>query len=257
MQPYIGITGFMSLDEVEEIMKLIPKNPSHALMVGVLASYRTLRCEPQKRPNRNPRLIDIQDIFPCRWLHRNGKRMTHNLVHYNTKDASSLADQLCKMARCSKSDCDGFQLNIAWPPQKELEKFLQQYMRRIVLQVGGRALKELEKSPTELANRIFDYYGLIDAVLLDMSGGLGRPLDANMLRPYLEKLRETWPDLGLGVAGGLSAETLHLVEPIIRDFPDVSIDAEGRLRDAEDRLDMEKAKTYFLGALEMFSKHRR
>lgn len=253
MRPYIGVTGFMSQSEVEAIMTLLPQNCRHLLMVGVLASQRTLKGEPQKRPNRNPKKEDIENIFPAPSIWpASGNRTTLNLIHYNTKDNSDLSDQLFWIM-CP--NCDGFQLNIAWPSKWELIYFLDSYSMDIVLQVGGRAFGQFESSPAELAKKIMDYRGLIDAVLLDMSGGLGRPMDAETLRPHLEAIRSAWPELGLGVAGGLSAETLHLAKPIIRDFPDISIDAEGRLRDADDRLDLEKTRAYVLGALELFAKH--
>lgn len=254
MRPYIGITGFMSRDEMDAMLALLPENCRHMLMVGVLANQRTIRGEPQKRPNRNPKKEDIEKIFPppSIWP-ASGNRTTLNLVHYNTKDGSNLADQLSLMML---PHCDGFQLNIKWPSKWELIYFLDCYSSDIVLQIGGRAAGMFESSPKELAKKVSDeYYGLINYVLLDMSGGFGKPLIADALRPHLEAIRDLWPELGLGIAGGLSAETLHLVEPLIRDFPDISIDAEGLLRDADDRLDLEKAKAYLLGALELFDKH--
>lgn len=252
MRPYIGITGFVSHEEVEAMLALMPENCEHLLMVGVLASQRTLHGEPPKRPNRNPKKEDIENIFPNPSIHNSGNRTTLNLIHYNTKDDSDLSDQLFRMM-CR--DCDGFQLNIAWPSKWELIYFLDCLSMDIVLQVGGRALRELECSPQQLADKVMEYKGLINYVLLDQSGGLGKPLDADALRPHLETLRLAMPNLGLGVAGGLSAETLHLIEPLIRDFPDISIDAEGLLRDAEDRLDLAKAGEYLQRALELFAKH--
>lgn len=252
MRPYIGITGFMSREEVEAMNALMPEDCRHLLMVGILANQRTLHGEPQKRLNRNPKKIDIEKIFPNPSIHTSGNRTTLNLIHYNTKDTSNLSYQLFQMM-CG--GCDGFQLNIKWPSKWELINFLDCYSMDIVLQVGGRALQELECSPQQLANKVMEYKGLVDYVLLDMSGGQGMPLDTDALRPHLEALRLAMPNLGLGVAGGLSAETLHLVEPLIRDFPDLSIDAENLLRDAEDRLNLEKAKAYLLGALEIFAKY--
>lgn len=252
MRPYIGITGFMKHEEVEAMLTLIPENYNRTLMVGILASQKTLRGEPQKRPNRNPEKEDIENIFPEPSIWASGNRTTLNLIHYNTRDTANLAEQLFWMM-CA--DCDGFQLNIAWPSIPDLEYLAKCFSWDIILQIGGRALRELERSPQQLADKVMEYKGLIDCVLLDQSGGLGKPLNADALRPHLEALQLAMPNLGLGVAGGLSAETLHLVEPLIRDFPDISIDAKGLLRDAEDRLDLAKAGEYLQRALELFARN--
>lgn len=44
------------------------------------------------------------------------------------------------------------------------------------------------------------------------------------------------------VAGALSAETLPRAEPLLARFPRLSLDAEGRLRDGEDRLAPERGR---------------
>jgi len=59
--------------------------------------------------------------------------------------------------------------------------------------------------------------------------------------------------MGLGVAGGLSPTTLDLVRPLTNEFPDLSIDAEGRLRTPEDHLDLAVSSEYLRKAFEMFN----
>lgn len=135
-KPYIGITGFMSRDEVEEVLTVFPENSTRKLMVGVLASEKTLHGPTNKWPNRYP----------------------------------------------------------------------------------------------------------------------DRSFDTDKTREYLRALEDMDLDIGLGVAGGLSAETLHLVEPLIEEFPDLSIDAEGRLRDESDKLDLTAAKRYAVKSLDMFGR---
>ena len=60
--------------------------------------------------------------------------------------------------------------------------------------------------------------------------------------------------MGHGIAGGFSAETLPnlITDKILLEFPSTSIDAEGKLRDVNDDLDIEKAKAYVAKAYEMF-----
>jgi len=117
MRPYIGITGFMSREEVDAMLALMPPDSKRMLMVGILANQKTLRNEPQKRPNISPVKEEIEKIFPPFSINDSENRVTFNLIHYNTRDASDLSDQLFQIM-CG--DCDGFQLNIAWPPKWEL-----------------------------------------------------------------------------------------------------------------------------------------
>jgi len=40
--PYIGVTGFMSSSEIEAVLGAVPKESRYSLMVGALASGKTL-----------------------------------------------------------------------------------------------------------------------------------------------------------------------------------------------------------------------
>jgi hypothetical protein len=56
----------------------------------------------------------------------------------------------------------------------------------------------------------------------------------------------------LVIAGGLSDSTLDLLDALVGVFPEMSIDAEGRLRDANDRLDLVRAAQYVRHAYALF-----
>jgi len=101
---------------------------------------------------------------------------------------------------------------------------------------------------TETAKRVADYGDAITDVLVDGSGGKGVPLDTDLCLRYLEAIAERSPNIGLGVAGGLCQETLHLIHPIRARFPEVNIDAEGCLR-TNDQLDRMKVQRYLRDAL--------
>lgn len=98
------------------------------------------------------------------------------------------------------------------------------------------------------------YMGFIDDVLIDPSGGLGRALDTNRARAFLVAITEKPWKVGTGVAGGLGPNTLDLVESLIANFSNLSIDAEGLLRNADDDLDAEAVKTYLANANQMFAR---
>ena len=124
----------------------------------------------------------------------------------------------------------------------------------IVLQVGARAFETIGNSLKRLADKIAsEYGGLIHYVLLDASAGLGKPLDAEVLRPYLRALAAKRLPIGLGVAGKLSPTTLGLVEPLVDEFPHLSIDAESGLRDENDDLNVSFAISYLARGNALFA----
>jgi hypothetical protein len=179
-----------------------------------------------------------------------------NLIHFNIKNREFLFDQMMRARVLVGEYCHGFQLNMAWPGTDILMQVLGHMPKStiIVLQVGARAFEMIDHSPKKLADKIeSEYGGLIHYVLLDASGGLGKPLDAEFLRPYLRALAARRLPIGLAVAGGLSADTLDLVLPLIDEFPTLSIDAEGKLRDENDDLNVDVAILYRNRAEALFS----
>ena len=71
---------------------------------------------------------------------------------------------------------------------------------------------------------------------------------------YLDAIAWAAPELGLVVAGGLCADNAQqLLGPLVPHWTHVSIDAEGRLRDGDDRLDVPAATAYLDAALELLN----
>lgn len=249
-QSYIGITGFMAKSDILSVLDSMPKGSNRLLMVGVLASQKTLRGEQNKWPNRYPRVGVIGNI-----LFRHNQLL--NLIHYNTKEPESLTEQLDEMSVLGGPNLDGFQLNLAWPSREAILNHKREWESVIVLQIGGRAFEMVDHSPQQLADKVAEYQDVVDYVLLDPSGGYGVPFDTDKARVYLEALKARNLNLGLGVAGGLSPTTLNLIQPLVSDFPDLSIDAEGRLRDSQDSLDLNVASEYVQGACSVFEGARK
>lgn len=244
--PYVGITGFMTKDEALDILSIVPVNSNRLVMIGVLASQKTIQGIPNKWPNRYPTMDNIAGIFP-------DDPRALNLIHYNTKESDTLVDQLLTMTAFAGKNLHGFQLNIAWPSPDAIKEYREaQPEKQIVLQIGGHAFKMMNNSPIQLAAKVTEYEGIIDYVLLDPSGGLGIPLNPERIREYLYTLQEKKLDIGLGTAGGLGPTTLHLLEPLAKEFPDLSTDAEGRLYLPEGRLNINASREYARKSLLMF-----
>ncbi len=241
----------MSHSEAISVLDATPVSSDRLVMIGVLASQTTVFLGlKNKWPNRYPNPSDIASIFP-------NHHLALNLIHYNTKESDTLLKQMLEVTELSGSNFQGFQLNVAWPSPLVLEGYRREFGNmKIVLQVGGYAFKKIGNSPVNLARKVVgEYHGLVDHLLLDPSGGFGKPFNTELAREYLDELRGQGAEnfLGLGVAGGLSPTTLNLVEPLVQDYPELSIDAEGRLRDENDRIDQSIAKEYVSKAFHIFN----
>ena len=246
IEPYIGVTGFMSAMEIENVLAAMPVDSRHLFMVGVLASVRTLRGDEPWQPGRYPHVLAIKDIFVL-------APKVLNLVHYAPGNRPDLGGQLKQMAEFGGPFLHGFQLNVFWPDPKEIEK-IAHYKLRIVLQLDGTALIKAGDS-NEFKERLSVYDGLITDVLVDLSGGKGKLFDLDYVRSRLGVIREHFPNLGYGVGGGLAPETVDLIKPLVAEFPNLSIDAEGRLRTPhpEDKLDVSRAKEYVARGLKVLN----
>jgi phosphoribosylanthranilate isomerase len=180
-----------------------------------------------------------------------------NLVHYSTEEGKEnvILEDMLEIHKLAGSNLHGFQLNIPWPDVSLLKEYRADTRADtyIVLQIGQKAVEMVGDTPQGVVDALSHYVGFIDAILLDPSGGRGQPFNTARAREFLTAIAKQGWDISLGVAGGLGPDTLHLVEPLIPEFPELNIDAQGQLRDAEFNLDIEKMQTYLQKALRMFS----
>lgn len=244
MQPYIGITGLTSEEETVFCLKQIPKTPMRRFMAGVLLSSKTINGGTNKYPVRYPHYKSISKIFVS-------DERCLNMIHYVTDDKSTLVQQLCDAAEIGGRHCHGFQLNIVWPDIHDLmeaKKLLPDH--KFVIQCSGSAIRKIEdrlnfNTAVNLKHMI-DLYndaGVIDYMLIDPSGGRGISFDAEksiaLLKPHLNQSR-----YGIGVAGGLKAQTIQNLIPVLTEVPHLMWDAEGGLRTEDDVLDWSEAQQY-------------
>ncbi len=252
--PYIGVTGFCSRSEVDAVLAALPAEPNRLLMCGVLLSNALLSGQPSDAPNRCPAPDAIAGIFldDPRCL---------NLVHYRPQPGADVADALTRATEVGGPNCHGVQINATrgapWPNPGALEAYRERCgPSRIVFQAGREAMGSVNHRPDQLARRCAEFSSLVTDVLVDASEGLGLPLDAARSADYLEAIRSAAPELGLVVAGGLHADNVSaLLSPLLPEWAAVSIDAEGRLRDADDRLDVAAAAEYLSAATELLNSY--
>jgi hypothetical protein len=237
---YIGVTGFMSQAEVTEALTMVPEGSARRLMVGVLMSSKTLAGQTNKWPGRYPKKEAIADIFV-------DDPRALNLIHYNTDNPRQLATEVRKIVELAGPHLDGFQLNITWPDPSQIQMIRDMFPDlHLLLQIGGKAMEQME-SMEEFEQALGWYIPEIDSILIDPSGGKGLPLNVEKGAEWLRVARK-FPTLGLGIAGGLGHDMLYLIETLIKEFPDMSIDAEGRLRtpQPEDALNLQSTFKYIV-----------
>jgi hypothetical protein len=230
---YIGCSGLVSRAEVLAALAAFP-DFGRQLMVGVLASEKTLAGQRNRWFRRYPRVENIAGVFldDPRCL---------NLVHFGADEPPD-ATTLARLFDLAGPLCHGFQFNGAWPWSANIETLCRMFERagktpRIVLQAG--------LGTTAAQVGLYVRRGVATDVLIDASGGTGKPVDPEYAAFWFEKFRAMFPSLGIGVAGGLSAETVPQVAGLLQ--AGASCDAESGLRDGADgggRLVQEKVEAW-------------
>jgi hypothetical protein len=248
-KPYIGISGVMSHEEMAAIESGLPKC-RRPIAFGALISSKTIRDIRNKYPNRYPLPTQLDNIF--KHFHED------NLLtlHYSADDDKTLTEDVGLAIQTIGGALDGLQINMGdktsgrSPNPNKVAAIADVYPHmRIVLQISPDQVD----SSAEMWRYVRTYAFSITDVLFDGSCGKGIDffsyrLNVENMRSALSDLRSSFPHLGLGIAGGLSAATLPQVAELIQGIPDLSIDAEGRLRDKADHLDVGAAIEYVIAA---------
>lgn len=255
MNPYIGITDFTTFGQVQDMLGVfaahLPSGSQRKLHVGVMMSYKTLHGIPSKWQNAFPPKENIADIF--------SSDKVYNCLHYADYDDNPDLWKSLTDAIGYSGGLNALQLDMIWPEPAEIANGVHASRRHpeVILQIGKNALEEADNDPEVVVQKLEDYEDVIHRVLLDKSMGRGLGMDAHGLIPFARAIRDRFPKLGIVVAGGLGPETIELVEPFATAFPDVSIDAHGRLRPSGNALhpiDWNMAETYLIKALQLFAR---
>jgi len=254
--PYIGITDFMTAAEARVMLRSFGeyrtgKDP-RKLMVGVMMSWKTFNGVSSRFTEAFPNKFAVPSIFLDHPL-------AFNTLHYaDYDDFSSPHDISMMLYVCRQGGrLDAVQFDMIWPHPSLLKQVKDDSNGAIknVLQIGANALAVEADDPVRVCERIAQYGDLVDYVLLDKSMGQGRGMDAQVLLPFVRAIATSFSAIGIAVAGGLGPTTTHLVEPIVQEFPWISIDAQGQLRlsrSALDPIDWSMAQAYLEKASRIF-----
>jgi hypothetical protein len=250
------LDAWMHFSKLCDDHKVASQSVQPRFMTGVLVSSSTLNGQPQKYPQQYPPLDRLKTTWPT--VH---PKNVLKLVHYNTDTPENLLEEASRVIELMDSTMDGFQFNVCWPAPSVLHTLKRHHPNLyILLQVGAAALRQFEYiseaksfgyNAPAFASKVREYAGCVDEILLDPSGGLGISLNAPKLVPLVQTLAH-FDGLGLSVAGGLSAETVSDIQPLLGLCPYLGIDAQKRLRHpATDELDMWQVEAYMTAAFRL------
>jgi len=234
IETYVGVAGGISSpEEVAILRKAMPECPFRRLAVGALVNEKTLHGEKIiDKPNRYVDIHNLARIFqkdPL-WI---------NLIHLTLEDSHGLLPCMERLTMLGGANLSGFQVNIKWPDPKTLHKFRIKWLetRRsqpwIILQICKEALDEIDHCSVKLCKKLLEYNGCITDVLIDPSGGSGLLAEVGDLEKFVRAITFEHPGVGIGIAGGLATENLHVVENLLWKFPNLSIGS-GRVLCKED-----------------------
>jgi hypothetical protein len=250
--PYIGITDFMTYAQVERMLAVFKANVRQGqrrrLHVGVMMSRKTLHGLETKWSKAFPPKEAIAGIFDS--------DETMNCLHYADYDAIDVSQSIIKAISFGGDGINALQLDMIWPNPEHVANAVQASGKKleVILQIGKDAIEQADNDPKKIVSKIREYIGVAHHVLLDKSMGNGLGMDAAGLIPFAQAIRDAFPGLGIAAAGGLGPESIGLVELLVKEFSDISIDAQGRLRpsgSALEPIDWDMAEIYLIKALEL------
>lgn len=241
---YIGVCDVSSRRLAKALVHDFIKhntNPHRRVMVGVMTHPVVL--DPALPVPEGVRR-EISRTFPNRDRISSGfidDPNVLNTLHYadlygpngprHAQEAPNIPRNLELCVKYGGKNLHAIQLDVTWPKPDELKAFRSKHPKiSLILQVGKFSLSACNNDPQRMVNRLREYGDSVDYVLLDMSMGTGRAMASGTLLPLLRLIKSELPHLGLAVAGGLGPEHSKELELIAREFPDISLDAQGRLK---------------------------
>ncbi len=254
VSPYISITGYRTLDDVQRMLAVFQKEGGpqlgRKLAVGVMISRKTMRGIPTKWASIFVPKEQIATIFAS---HRD----VLNVLHYADFTDTNVSECLIDALALGGEHVNALQLDMTWPSPNDLQRVSEAYPHiEIVLQVGKRAQDACDNDVERIAQRIDSYGDLIHRVLIDDSMGYGKPMDWEKLLRMYRVVRAACQNrsepIGIVAAGGLGPDTMDCVGLLPQNFSDISFDAEGQIRSSgssRDPAEWDRGERYIRAAI--------
>jgi hypothetical protein len=242
--PYLGVTHPTDADQVAHIIETfrdnLPRRALRRLQIGVMTEDR------MPPPNIESLYFSTETMNCLHFVDRGRRDRDHDL-----------GTSLCMAIDACGMGINALQLNIAWPDPGQVANGVHMSRKHleVILQIGRVAFGQADNNPDTVVRMLRDYEGVIHHILLDRSAGKGVAMDAGLLLPFARAIRNNFPTIGLGFAGGLGPDTMGLAAPLLKEFPHSSVDAAVRLRplggNETDPLDLDRTDRFIIEALGM------
>ena len=220
---YIGLNGIPNRAWLSWLVERFVATGEHLnglqLGVGVLTSPKMLNGVPSRNAASWPSKEAIADIIIT-------LPFVFNILHF--VDHGPLTDlQALEEASLAAGDAlDALQLDMVWPDPVIVREFADANDHlRVILSLGTEARARIDDDAETLIERLKPYEDALSDVVLDQSGNPASAMNAALLEPLIYEIRARRPDLGVTIAGALDKGMLRAIEPLIRKFPGLSIDA--------------------------------
>lgn len=246
--PYIGVTDFTSHEQVLEAAAAIPTGVNRRLHVGVMTSFKVL--------NNIPTSSGWENIWLSREQMHDVLRKdptVFNVIHYaDYDDQTNLLHLIAAIDRAGPG-VEGLQLDMLWPVPSMLSQFkaIMPHIK-LIQQVSSKAIEQSGDWERDIAA----YEGVVDYILLDAGMGRGITFDPTQTINMISTALKYFDQDQIAVAGGLGPETYTNMKPILERWPNISCDAQGRLRpshNAKDPLNMEYVTKYISGVCSLLT----
>jgi hypothetical protein len=229
--PYIGVSGIsdpVSARFLADFYRDRHTPFGHGIHIGVFTSYEEIMTglTPEEYLAAWPGLTNLSSCFA---------EGAFNVLHYVDGACKSELDHLIHAILCSGDCLDAIQLDMRWPSPKLIGVVKERADKLVILQLGARALQEKFGSEIhwcEVGRYLNVNYSHADYISIDFSGGMGIELDVKATHDALDALHNTCSSRFMFVTpGGLHAGNVkEKIGPLLRDYPNLSWDAESKLR---------------------------
>lgn len=252
--PYVGVCDVRSREDIAELQRNFSTHEPLFLKAGITMTFAALWGIPSKYARLCPPKRRIKEIFA------EPPPLVLQVIHYADYAGVYVDVSLEKIIALGGPHLHAVQLDMVWPDPGVIEKCKKAHPGlQFILQVGERALTQVDDNPLKMYEALQNYDGVIDRVLLDRSMGKGKELRARSLVRFVDILYERMAEPAVVVAGGLGPETLPAVEPLAAMYPRLSIDAQSKLHEGGGLLtgpiSMEASIRYAVRAIAMHRKY--